>query len=219
MPSRWYRRNLRHTIDAGTIVFSTPRYIDLPCAVQSQKGDCDIDKIHQYFYTAIDSIIEHMNFTEAVSNLNAIVQSVSSYIEYYKILDSIEENLLSTAMNIIDGASAQIIKERINYVKTIIDSLPPLCQERGPVSDMILQILDTLIQSLNTPSISGTITQIQTYIQDRYGHMSQIEEIQTNLLSVIDSIGSGASPNIISLRVQFIRELLAAVKRHPVSSC
>jgi hypothetical protein len=200
-------------------VATTPRYIALPCTVQSQKGDCDIDKIHQYFYTAIDLIIQHMNFTEAVSNLNAVVQSVQSYIEYYKILDTIEETLLSTAINIIDGASSQIIKERITYVKTFIDSLPPLCQERGPVSDMILQVLDTLIQSLNTQSITGTICQIQTYIQDRYGHMAQIEEIQTNLLSVIDSIGSGASPNIISLRVEFIRELLTAVHRKPVASC
>jgi hypothetical protein len=200
-------------------VASTPSYFTLPCAVQSQKGDCDIDKIHQYFYTAIDLIIQHMNFTEAVSNLNTVIQSVQSYIEYYKILDTIEETLLSTAINIIDGASAQIIRERINYAKTFIDSLPPLCQERGPASDMILQIMDTLIQSLNTQSISGTIGQIQTYIQDRYGHMSQIEEIQTNLLSVVDSIGTGASPNIIALRIQFIRELLAAVSRKPVSSC
>jgi hypothetical protein len=214
MPNPRYRRKLRANQER-----SVPCYITLPYVVQIQKGDCDIDKIHQYFYTSIDLIIEHMNFTEAVSNLNAIVQSVSSYIEYYKILESIEETLLSTAINIIDGASVQIIRQRITYVKTIIDSLPPLCQEHGPVSDMILQVMDTLIQSLNTHSISGTITQIQTYIQDRYGHMTQIEEIQTNLLSVIDSIGSGASPNIISLRIQFIRELLSAVKRQPVTSC
>ena len=219
MPSPWYRRKLRQNIAAERIVTTTPRYISLPCIVQSQKGECDIDKIHQYFYTAIDMIIQHMNFTETVSNLNAVIQSVKSYLEYYTILDTIEQTLLSTAVNIIDGASVQIITERVAYVKTSIDSLPPLCQERGHVSDMILQILDTLIQSLNTQSISGTITQIQTYVQDRYGHMSQIEEIQTNLLSVVDSLGSGTSMNIISMRVEFIRELLAAVSRKPVSSC
>ena len=219
MPSHWYRRKIRQNTAAATTVTSTPRYIALPYSVQTQKGECDIDKIHQYFYFALDSIIQHLNFTETVKNLNAVIQSVESYLEYYRILETIETDLLNTAINIIDGTSAGIIGQRIAYIKTQIDILPPICQDKGPISDMILQVLDTLIQSLNTQSISGTVTQIQTYIEDRYGKMPQIEEIQTNLLNIVDSLTSGTSQGIIALRVDFIRELVTALSLKPGSSC
>jgi hypothetical protein len=205
MPSTTYRRKLR-----AREALTTRQYIQtLPYAVVSQKGECEIEKIQNYFYSALDMIIQRLEFTNAISTLTNIITSVSSYVEYYKIIDIIEHDLLSTVMNITDGTSSEIIRVRIDYVKSYIDKLPPMCQEPGPVSDMILQILDSLLSSMTSQPIVSTIGEIQTYIQQKYGYMQQMEEIQENILNIVDSIGTGTSPNIISMRVDFVRDLLS----------
>jgi hypothetical protein len=205
MPSTSYRRKLR-----AREVPITRQYIHtLPRAVTSQKGECEIEKIQNYFYTALDMIIQRLEFTNAISTFTNIISSVSSYVEYYTILETIEKDLLSTVINITDGASAEIIRMRIDHVKTYIDKLPPMCQEPGPVSDMIMQILDSLLSSMTSHPIVSTIGEIQGYIQQKYGYIQQMEEIQQTILTIVDSIGSGASPSIISMRVDFVRGLLS----------
>jgi hypothetical protein len=136
---------------------------------------------------------------------------LSTRVEFFKLLDTIEHNLFSTVVNIMDGTTANIIATRIAYVKTFIERLPPICQEPGPVSDMIMEILESLIATMSSQSIAGTITKIQTRIREKYGHFEQMEEIQDNLLNIVDIVGSGTPMNIITLRVNFIRDLLRAL--------
>lgn len=208
MPSTTYRRKLR----ARETTFVAPRYIQsLPSAVSKQRGECEIEKIQNYFYSVLDAITERLQFTEAATTLTNIISTLSTRVEYFKILDTIENTLFNTVINIMDGATVEIIRLRIAYVKTFIEKLPPICQEPGPVSDMILQILDSLIQTMSAQSITSTITQIQDRIRAKYGHFEKMEEIQDNLLNLVGSITSGTPIPILGLRVDFIRGLLDAL--------
>lgn len=212
MPSTAYRRKLRARETMNTAI--QRHYIQqtsLPAAVSKQKGECEIEKIQNYFYNVLDMLINHLNFTEATATLTNIVKTLSTRVEFFNLLDTIEHNLFSTVVNIMDGTTANIIATRIDYVKTFIERLPPICQEPGPVSDMIMEILDSLIATMSSQSIAGTITQIQTRIREKYGHFEQMEEIQDNLLNIVDIVGSGTPMNIIMLRVNFVRDLLSTL--------
>lgn len=211
MPSTTYRRKLRARETNATMQLHYIQQTSLPSAVSKQKGECEIEKIQNYFYNVLDMLTNQLNFTEAAATLTNIVKTLSTRVEFFKLLHTIEHNLFSTVVNIMDGTSANIIATRINYVKTFIEQLPPICQEPGPVTDMILEILESLIATMSSQSIAGTILQIQTRIREKYGHFEQMEEIQDNLLNIVDIMGSGAPINIIALRVNFVRDLLSAL--------
>jgi hypothetical protein len=211
MPSPAYRRKLRARETNATMQLHYIQQTSLPTSVSKQKGECEIEKIQNYFYNVLDMLINQLNFTEATATLTNIVKTLSTRVEFFKLLDTIEHNLFSTVVNIMDGATANIIATRIAYVKTFIEKLPPICQEPGPVSDMILEILNSLIATMSSQSIAGTILQIQTRIREKYGHFKQMEEIQDNILNLVESMGSGTPINIITLRVNFIRDLLRAL--------
>jgi hypothetical protein len=186
-----------------------PIYVPvLPSEVKLQQGECDIDKIRNYFYKVIDMIIEHSKFNETAVILNDILQTVHTQVEYYRIMEMIETNLLSTVVNISDNVNANIIGLRIEYIKTYINELPPMCQEPGPISKMILEVIESIIQCVSFEKVTQTIGNIQTYIQDTYGSFEKIETIQTNLLSIIENIGNGVTTPIISLRVNFVKDML-----------
>ena len=226
MPNNTYRRKLRanviytdiaiknihsvqDTLPTCTPTSILPIYIQtLPAEVERQKGDCDIDKIRNYFYKVIDMIIEHSKFTETAVVLNDIIQTVSTQVEYYRIMELIETNLLSTVVNISENVNSNIIGLRIEYIKTYINELPPMCQETGPISKMILEVIESIIQSVSFEKVTRTIEGIQTYIQDTYGSFEKIETIQTNLLSIIENIGNGVTTPIISLRVNFVKDMI-----------
>jgi hypothetical protein len=208
MPSTSYRRKLR----ARQTLVGMPKYVDsLPSAVSRQKGECELEKIQNYFYTVLDLLTNHLNFTEAATTLTGIVSTLRTRVEFFTILDTIETNLLGTAINIMNGATSDIIKLRIDYIKSYIDTLPPLCQEPGPVSDMILQLLDTLIATMSTDAITNVITNIQSHVRKTYGHMESMEEIQSNLLNIVEVVGTSAPIHIIEMRVDFVRNLLDAL--------
>jgi hypothetical protein len=211
MPSTTYRRKLRARETNATMQLHYIQQTSLPSAVSKQKGECEIEKIQNYFYNVLDMLTNQLNFTEATATLTNIIKTLSTRVEFFKLLDTIEHNLFSTVVNIMDGTTANIIATRIAYVKTFIERLPPICQEPGPVSDMIMEILESLIATMSSQSIAGTILQIQTRIREKYGHFEQMEEIQDNLLNIVDIMGSGAPINIITLRVNFVRDLLCAL--------
>ena len=224
MPNSAYRRKLRSTITTLPICIIQP-YTNttivpkepskeppiLPPIVKIQPGECDIDKIRNYFYKVIDMIIEHSNFTDTAVILNDIIHSVHTKVEYYKILDVIEHKLLSTVNNITENVNPKIIKVRIDYIKTYIDKLPPLCGEPGPISKMILELINSIIECVNFEKVTDTIHTIHTYIEDTYGTcetFEKIELIQKSLTSIVENIGNGVTSQIINMRVKYVKDIL-----------
>jgi hypothetical protein len=193
MPSTSYRRKLR---TSRLIVPTIYNY------------ESDLVVTQQYFYKVLDMIIQQQDFKSTVSILQNIIQNTNHIVEYYKILDIIESDLLSVLMNISDNINYGIIRTRIEYIKTYIDQLPPTSIELSPVSEMVLQIID-LITNTSFTAVVTNIKQIHTYINDTYLETQRINEIQDNILSIICNISESTSSGIVSERVQYLRQLIS----------
>jgi hypothetical protein len=193
MPSTSYRRKLR---TSRLIVPTIYNY------------ESDLVVTQQYFYKVLDMIIQQQDFKSTVSILQNIIQNTNHIVEYYKILDIIESDLLSVLMNISDNINTGIIRTRIEYIKTYIDQLPPTSIELSPVSEMVLQIID-LITNTSFTAVVTNIKQIHSYINDTYLETQRINEIQDNILSIICNISESTSSGIVSERVQYLRQLIS----------
>jgi hypothetical protein len=202
MPSRTYRRRLR--VDKPNAYISVPAVLG-GCG----GGDNELLKIQQYFYNVLNMIIEHKTFNEIKGGLLTIIGAVKSHLDYYKILDIIEGQLLTIAINVGEGVSPGIILTRIEYIRTFIDSLPPNCLDASPIAIMVLELIDLITSTLNFNNARKNIAEIQAFIEEKYGQMAEFQLIQESIISVICNIGEGTTPGIVETRVEYIRCLIA----------
>lgn len=224
MPSRTYRRKIRP--------FS-PRYIVPPPIINlinSQFGNgatggtgtggtgtaenefvSELIRIQRYFEFIIDSIIKQSNLTNVITILQDFLNtdSLKTQVEYYNIIDTIEENLISTVMNIAEGTSIGVIKARIDYIRGLIAKLPINPQYHGVLPSIILELVDMIIGGVNLNTITENIKDIQTYINEKYGVLDTMIEIQENVLSIICNIAEGTSSGIIAMRLENLKMLIS----------
>lgn len=216
MPSTSYRRKLRNPYSTSITYISTPTSTKtsiLP-VTPVYTGECESDliKTQTYFYKILDMIIQHNSFTLIISNLQRIIDSTQSIVDYYKILDIIETNLLSVVLNISENINPGIIQTRIEYIRTYIAQLPPGCVKISPISDMILEVINSIINSVDFSKVIANITNIQTSLQHTYGEMTYINHIQDNILSIICNISENTNSAIISERVKYLQEIISSFK-------
>lgn len=221
MPSRTYRRKIRP--------FS-PRYIVPPPIINlinSQFGNgggglggviggdqdeivSELVNIQRYFDFIIDSIIKQNNLTNIIALLQDFLntESIKTQVEYYNILDMIEENLVSTVMNIMEGTSTGVIKARIDYIRSLIAKLPMNPQYNGVLPSIILELVDMIIGGVNLNTITENINDIKTYINEKYGVLDTLGQIQDNILGIICNIAEGTSSGIIAMRLENLKLLI-----------
>lgn len=184
----------------------------LPTIVQSQSGTCELDRIRNYFLTILDMMIQYDTFIETTTHLQSILQTVQPQVEYYRILNIIEHNLLSVAINVSDSVNPKLIQQRIQYIQSMIRTMPPVCQEEGPISVPILQVIELILDSVNFDGITSNIQSIHTYLTHKYKNQSQIELIQTNMINIIDSIRNGTNTKLIHMRIDFVKNLIGSIQ-------
>jgi hypothetical protein len=210
MPSSSYRRRLRTT---AVVQFS---YNNTYTFTNTSNGICTKNSekinIQNYFYKILDNIILYNDFTSNVHTIQTIISKTQDAADFYKLIEIIQHNLLSVVGNISDNTHSGIIQNRIDYIKTYIDQLPPDCAHLTPVSDMILQIIDSIVKTVDLSHVTTDINKIQLYIDDKYSDMLYIDKIQDNILSILCNIGQNVSSSIISERVQYLRQFIEHLK-------
>lgn len=205
MPSRHYRRRVRD-VDAlnnsYTIGTSVTNMIVPP-------GDCELVKMYKKFYDIMDLVINSFNVTDAVSNLHNVIDTFTTNTDYYKLMEHIENDLLSTVSNISHITPLNIIKARIEYIKTFIDAIPStMCFEIGPVASMTADLLDLITKQADYSSVKTNLTQMFNLVNETYPNIEIIKMIQDNICGVIQNIIDGAGKNIVELRINYIRGLI-----------
>jgi hypothetical protein len=200
MPSSHYRRKLRNQLSNSGYTNYT-----------KSSENSELIRLQERFYYVLDSIINHNDFTTITSSLQNIINTVKSTIDYYKIIDIIENNLLSVVFNITNSVNPELIKTRIDYIKTYINSLPPMCQDCGQVPVLLFDLLDSIIKGVDFSVINKNIQEIQTYINDKYGNNDKIELVQENLLKIVCNISDGTNSELIAYRIQYIRTLISQI--------
>lgn len=212
MPSTTYRRKLRTRHLRGLRHIVPPAIVIQIVSNQGVfTGETEFDKILKYFDYVIEMIIKQMNLTESISLLTQILNmdSIKTQVEFYKIMDIIETDLLSVVMNIADGINPGIIMSRIDFIRSFIDTLPNNPQRINELPFMILQLIDEIIRGANLSSITANITEIKAYIDEKYGVIDKFAAIQDMIISIIENIMNGANPGIIGLRVEMVKKMIA----------
>jgi hypothetical protein len=202
MPPSSYRRRIRTNVPA---LYN--RYITPTAPIEENNFDRVIEN-QRDIYRVLENIIQLNTFTESTQTLEKMVESVSDVVEYYRILDIIEHNLLSVACNIADCINPEIICARILYIKSIIDTLPPNSAAPGYVSNMIMEVIESVINGVNFDAIRTKLVDVQQYINTNYGNGSLIELIQHNILGLVCNISDGVNSAIICSRVEYIKTLI-----------
>lgn len=220
MPSRSYRRKLRASFSTGGRVSATylspPPFLSALTGKSTTKTDAycesELSVIHRYFLDIIDTFIKYNDFTQLTKELNMIIISLSSKVEFYRIIALIEDQILSVMDNIVNGDSVGIITLRLSCVKQFVDLLPPDCNDFGPVTNMVLEILDLVITNVSFDKVRANITDLQAYMYQKYGDMENILQIHSTFLDIITNITDGASSGIISSRLDYIKTLVSYLK-------
>lgn len=176
-------------------------------------GVSELDKIMAYFMNLIDTIIKQQTLTESISLLNQFINddTIKTQVEYYKIMEVIEMDLVSMVANISEGTNTGIIAMRIEYIKSLIDILPFNPQSVGELSQLILQLIEEIIGGATLVKIAGNVNDIKTYINEKYGVVDELVVIQDMILSIICNIMDGVPSGIIASRISRLRELIAAL--------
>lgn len=210
MPSRTYKRKLRVNIVPTNKFIVPPTIVNTIQNNSKFAGDCEIDRIMNYFLYIIDNIINQNNFTDSISHLQTILNNdfIKTQVEYYKIMEIIENNLVSTVMNISDNINSNIIACRIEYINKLITTLPDNIRCAETLPSMILQVIEDIIAGISFNNIITNINNITTYINDKYGIIDKFVDIQTNILGIIDNISEGIPTGIIAMRSQTVKSMI-----------
>lgn len=220
MPSRSYRRKLRASFVNGVNISAT--YISPPAFLSEVTGqttkktdaycESELSVIHRYFIDIIDTFIKYNDFTQFTKELTNITTSLSSKVEFYRIIALIEHQILSVTCNIINNDSVGIIALRLQCVKQFVDQLPPDCSAFGPVTNMVLEILDLVITNVSFDKVRANIIDLQAYMSQKYGDMENILHIHSTFLDIITNITDGISSGIIGSRLNYIKTLVSYLK-------
>jgi len=206
MPSNKYKRNLRNTFDTSTKKYITVTPIT-STITSTRKSDLLV--IQEHFYTILDNIIQYNDLTTNISLIHDIIYSTQSVADYYKIINIIENNILSVISNISYNNNSDIINMRLDYIKSYIEQIPQNCQILSPLSDTLLEFIDSFINNIDFTVINNNIQQLHSIINYKYVEVSQINRIQDILLSIVSNIEYNTPTDIINDRIEYVRYLIS----------
>jgi hypothetical protein len=206
MPNRAYRIRLRR--------LGATRYIIPPIFLNDVKGETEIVQIRNYFDYVTDLLIKQTTIAETVSVLQGIISQVKTRTEYYSVLDTIENQVLSVICNMSDHVTPGIIKLRLECIRNSILDLPIEGPEYGSqnMHDMLFHILDLIGSGMSFSNISENILQLQKYTLEAYNQNQLLTQIQTTILDIICNISQGTPSGVIACRVDFLKGLIAKLE-------
>jgi len=172
---------------------------------QNNENQLSINKIQEYFLNIIDSIILYSDMNTSITEIKSLLKIIQSKDEVYIMLDKIENIIESIVENINDNASVFIINTRIDYVRTLLSTLPNNCTE---ITYLILNILESLSGTMDFNSVHAKIISIKEQINTDFNMYDNIQLINFNLLNIISNIENGESDFIINKRIEYVQTLI-----------
>lgn len=206
MPSSHRRRRVR----AGIVT----RLITKPIFLNTYRGVTEADKIQSYLTYSVNAVAQQDTIVNTVTTLRGVIGQIKTRVDYYNILETIEEQILTILCNMGDNISPGIIKLRIECVRNSILQLP----EEGPaflsqeMNDMLFTILDMIMNGVSLTNIAENISKLQQYTMEAYAGNIILAKIQTTILDTISNISDGYHNGIIALRLDYVRELLTQLE-------
>ncbi len=206
MPSHHHRRRIR--------TMAGRRFITKPMFLKGQEGESEVVQIQTYLTHVVNTIAQQNSISNTVSVLQGVIEQVKTRVDYYNVLDAIEEQVLSVLCNMADSVSPGIIKLRLECVRNSIQQLPIEGPEYGTkeMHDMLFHILDLIMNGMSLSGIVENISQLQRYTLEAYNQNALLTQIQLTILDIICNISQGTPTGIIACRIDFLKGLISKLE-------
>lgn len=231
MPSRSYRKKIR-TVGTGTLYIS-PSYDLIPYMTDYYNYDrykqnnvqaTDYAIVPNYertnlenaIYETLDMITKQSKLTDILAVLTSIKEVTGPRSEYCKKLDTILESMCGIIGNITDSVGGDIIKMRIDYIRSLIAELPESCDDYTPLSEMIIGLITLITSSFDINSVTANVHDIHNFVDTNFSlaEIYNVRLIQETLIDIICNIKQGNNTAIIADRIEYVRtKLLPLIKR------
>jgi hypothetical protein len=204
MPPRHYRIKLR----SNTTIIQPTTYITY--SKQTIPSQCEEDTFQIQLFDIIEIITQRLEILEITNSVNHLVKTISAPEELHKLLDTVETTSISIVQNITDGVDIGIIKCRIEYIRTLISSIPDGSQnDYAQVGEFILGVLAMISDGIDTVIINDKLTSIKLAVDVYANCFSVISEIQYIICGIVQNITDGVDIGIIRCRIQYLNDLIA----------
>jgi hypothetical protein len=205
MPSHYHRRKVR--------ALKARSFITKPIFLNNVMGETEVVQIQNYFTYVTETMAQQNSVANTVSVLQGIIDQVNSRVEFFRVLDILEEQVLSILGNISDGITPGIIKMRMECVRMTIMELPEGPEYgTGGIRDMLFHILDLITNGMSLSSIAENVIQLQKYTLELYNQNELLTQIQTTIIDIICNISQGTPSGIIACRIDYLRSLIAKLQ-------
>jgi len=216
MPPRHYRHQLRNvrrnifvrpnTINDGLLTY------DNNVLFSSTQG-FQFTSFQNQLFNIVDIITQRLEINEIITQVNLLLNSMSSALELRNLFETIESTAISIIQNFADGIDIGIISSRINYLRTVISNIPngSSQEDYAVIGQLILDILGMLTEGVDLNTLQNMMTDLQSTIEPDVIYYDHIEEIKTLICSIVQNIADGVAIGIITNRINYLRDLITNI--------
>lgn len=215
MPSRHYKRKLR---DKTIAVVNTPINTRVNTILDRPRPNAEdyvpnldvqaLQNLENYFIEVVDMVAIYHNFDVFREIMNEIKIYLNPIVYYVKIIELIEDNLVSVIENISTGINSHIIRQRIDYLKTQINLIPANFQNYDEISLKILEILNIIIDDFELENFKNIIKTIRQQINEKYGSAILYKNIHNLVIDIVQNMEENATSFAVKIRTDCVHTLV-----------
>jgi len=225
MAARYYRRKLRNyncyeefPID---ILTNTNTKQKILLSVEDLISFKDAEHL---LFSAINHIQLQFNFTEALKEADKLQKAIKTKADVVKLFYTIQEITFSIMDNIIAKDELGIVLERLKYLQSIVEGLPPNpFVFEGDIPNTITEILGLLLKVLNNNASSSkdfttvisAINSLQNVIDKNLKNVEYVRVAEEVLLGILDNIIARDELGIVLERLGYLREVASKMTDSP----
>jgi hypothetical protein len=228
MPSRHYRRAIRTNyarIANRPIISQSITNINISLKPIPPKIEFDptqppptdssllIPYLQEYIFNIIEIITTQFDLTLIAERVHIITSTLESRNKIAELLDTIEKSVCGIVQNIADGTSMNIIMTRIQYIRGLFTDLPECVDNYGDIPELLFELIDSISKGLDIDTVTTNFNMITNTLRAQEDPNAPLfEEIQDVIISIVDNIANGTSPNIITARLQYLQSLISKIQ-------
>lgn len=214
MASLRHRRNVRDlSYQTATIFYQNTNPVTgaLTCIAVDP-----FESIKNQITNIIDAVSIQMNYELIINMAKSLVSVIQSNKEALQVICTIEKTIYSIIDNLTSAVEANIIIQRIIYVKELIvrlESLDPICcfSYEGPIQEALLDIITMFGRMINIQEIALKIQEMHTTVTTNINSLDYIDQAEELIISIVENISSGIEYNIIVSRVEYLKEIISKI--------
>ena len=172
-----------------------------------------IPYLQEYIFNIIEIITTQFDLTLIAERVHTVTSTLESRNKIAELLDTIEQSVYGIVQNIADGTNLCIIMTRIQYIRGLFNDLPECVDNYGDIPELLFELIDSISKGLDIDTVTTNFNMITNTLRAQEDPNAILfEEIQDVILGIVDNIANGASPNIITSRLQYLQSLISKIQ-------